>query len=298
MKKTIEFIAFVLLTLASATLAEVWRELHCFKVTRYQIKSDKKGNSAAKLHIVFLSDLHNHLYGKNNEKLLSAIREEQPDLILVGGDMLVGKAGRDWSVAAELMREMTGIAPVWCANGNHEQRMHEQPEFYGDEYWKYKRQLEEVGVHFLVNASEEIQVKGARIHLYGMELPFGCYKKGWKARPLQTKEMRERIGEADPNAYCILLAHHPLYAETYWKWGADLVLSGHLHGGIARLPFLGGVISPQFRLFPRYSGDCYEKDGRYIVVSKGLGTHTINFRFLNPAELVVLDIIPPFLYNK
>lgn len=77
-----------------------------------------------------------------------------------------------------------------------------------------------------------------------------------------------------------------------------MVLSGHLHGGIARLPLLGGVISPQFRLFPRYSGDCYEKDGKYIVVSKGLGTHTINFRFWNPAELVVLDIIPAFLYNK
>ena len=89
----------------------------------------------------------------------------------------------------------------------------------------------------------------------------------------------------ETDAYCILMAHHPLYAETYWKWGADLVLSGHLHGGIARLPLLGGVISPQFRLFPRYSGDCYEKDGKYIVVS-------------NPAELVVLDIIPAFLYNK
>ena len=69
--------------------------------------------------------------------------------------------------------------------------------------------------------------------------------------PLTTGEMEERIGSAETDAYCILMAHHPLYAETYWKWGADLVLSGHLHGGIARLPLLGGVISPQFRLFPR-----------------------------------------------
>ena len=149
-----------------------------------------------------------------------------------------------------------------------------------------------------MNGSEEIPVNGMKLRLYGMELPFGCYKKGWKVCPLTTGEMEERIGSAETDAYCILMAHHPLYAETYWKWGADLVLSGHLHGGIARLPLLGGVISPQFRLFPRYSGDCYEKDGKYIVVSKGLGTHTINFRFWNPAELVVLDIIPAFLYNK
>ena len=162
----------------------------------------------------------------------------------------------------------------------------------------YENELKKAGIHVLVNGSEEIPVNGMKLRLYGMELPFGCYKKGWKVCPLTTGEMEERIGSAETDAYCILMAHHPLYAETYWKWGADLVLSGHLHGGIARLPLLGGVISPQFRLFPRYSGDCYEKDGKYIVVSKGLGTHTINFRFWNPAELVVLDIIPAFLYNK
>ncbi len=295
MKKMTEVLMLVGVVLIVIVLAEVWRELHRFKVTRYQLQADAKYGITQKLHIVFLSDLHNHRYGKDNEELFYAIQKEKPDLILGGGDMLVGKAGRDWSVAAELMQKMTGIAPVWCANGNHEQRMHEQPEIYGEEYWKYKRNLEEAGVHFLVNASEEVQIKDTKLHLYGMELPFGCYKKGWKARKLKDEEIRERIGEADDEKYCILMAHHPFYAETYWKWGADLVLSGHLHGGIARLPFLGGVISPQFRLFPRYSGDCYEKDGKYIVVSKGLGTHTINFRFWNPAELVVLDIVPSFL---
>ena len=176
--------------------------------------------------------------------------------------------------------------------------MHEQQEIYGKEYGYYENELKKAGIHVLVNGSEEIPVNGMKLRLYGMEIPFGCYKKGWKVRPLTTGEMEERIGSAETDAYCILMAHHPLYAETYWKWGADLVLSGHLHGGIARLPLLGGVISPQFRLFPRYSGDCYEKDGKYIVVSKGLGTHTINFRFWNLAELVVLDIIPAFLYNK
>lgn len=298
MKKTTEVIAFVIVALLVAVLAEVWRELHHFKVKRYQIKTDERYKIAQKLHVVFLSDLHNHVYGTNNEKLLAAIKEEKPDAILVGGDMLVGKVGRDWKNTAQLMEELTGIAPVWYANGNHEQRMHEQPEIYGKEYWLYKDELEQAGVHFLVNDSEEIQIKNTKLCLYGLELPFACYKKGWKARKLYPEEIEEKIQMAEKEKYCILLAHHPYYADTYWEWGADLVLSGHLHGGIARLPLLGGVISPQFRLFPRYSGDCYEKDGRYIVVSKGLGTHTINFRFWNPAELVVLDIMPSFLYNE
>lgn len=291
-------IVLILVILVAVALAEVWRELHCFKVTDYQIRTSKMEKNTGKVRIAFLSDLHNHVYGKENADLLDAIREAKPDLILAGGDMLVGKIGKDWSPAAEFMKKLPQIAPVWCCNGNHEQRMHEQPEIYGKEYWYYKKELEQAGIHFLINASEEIRVNGMKLHLYGMELPFGCYKKGRNVCPLTNGEMEERIGNTDTDAYCILLAHHPLYAETYWKWGADLALSGHLHGGIARLPLIGGVISPQFRLFPRYSGDCYEKDGKYIVVSKGLGTHTINFRFWNPAELVVLDIVPSFLYNK
>ena len=86
---------------AAAVLAEVWRELHCFKITRYRIRTSKIKGDAGKVRIAFLSDLHNHVYGKENEELLLAIREAKPDLILAGGDMLVGKAGRDWTPAAD-----------------------------------------------------------------------------------------------------------------------------------------------------------------------------------------------------
>ena len=102
------------------------------------------------------------------------------------------------------------------------------------------------------------------------------------------EQIEERIGKADIAKYQILLAHNPIYTDTYLKWGADLVLSGHLHGGIVRIPGLGGVITPQFRLFPKYSGELTVKDGKSVVVSKGLGTHTIRIRFLNPADVIVL----------
>ena len=103
-------------------------------------------------------------------------------------------------------------------------------------------------------------------------------------------QIEERIGKADFSKYQILLAHNPIYTDTYLDWGADLVLSGHLHGGIVRLPGLGGMITPQFRLFPKYSGELTVKDQQSVVVSKGLGTHTIKIRFLNPAEIVVLHL--------
>ena len=168
--KTTGIIVLILMIFAAAVLAEVWRELHCFKITRYRIRTSKIKGDAGKVRIAFLSDLHNHVYGKENEELLLAIREAKPDLILAGGDMLVGKAGRDWTPAADLMKKLPQIAPVWCCNGNHEQRMHEQPEIYGKEYGYYENELKKAGIHVLVNGSEEIPVNGMKLRLYGMEL--------------------------------------------------------------------------------------------------------------------------------
>ena len=176
--KATGIIVLILVIFAAAVLAEVWRELHCFKITRYRIRTSKIKGDAGKVRIAFLSDLHNHVYGKENEELLLAIREAKPDLILAGGDMLVGKAGRDWTPAADLMKKLPQIAPVWCCNGNHEQRMHEQQEIYGKEYGYYENELKKAGIHVLVNGSEEIPVNGMKLRLYGMELPFGCYKNG------------------------------------------------------------------------------------------------------------------------
>ena len=165
--KATGIIVLILVIFAAAVLAEVWRELHCFKITRYRIRTSKIKGDAGKVRIAFLSDLHNHVYGKENEELLLAIREAKPDLILAGGDMLVGKAGRDWTAAADLMKKLPQIAPVWCCNGNHEQRMHEQQEIYGKEYGYYENELKKAGIHVLVNGSEEIPVNGMKLRLYG-----------------------------------------------------------------------------------------------------------------------------------
>lgn len=102
--------------------------------------------------------------------------------------------------------------------------------------------------------------------------------------------MEALIGKADKTEYNILLAHNPVFTPTYLGWGADLSISGHLHGGIVRIPYLGGVITPQMKLFPKYSGELTREGESAVVVSKGLGTHTIKVRFMNPAELVVIHL--------
>ena len=274
----------VLLIVLFAVAAEIRRELHSFKVTCYHVTSRKLSGLSRPLTVLFLSDLHNWKYGKNNKGLLLAIENEHPDLILIGGDMLVGKKDIAYDTALDLIRRLPALCPVYYVNGNHEQRMKEESEIYGDTYNIYKRKLEENGVVFLENASRRIRIMDTDISIAGLELPCSVYTKFRKAH-ITEKTISSMLGEPD-SCYTILLAHNPAYMDAYLKWGADIVLSGHLHGGLIRLPLIGGVVTPQGFFFPKYSGEMTREGDQTVIVSRGLGTHTINVRFLNAPELI------------
>ena len=285
---------------AGVVCMESIREQWNFNVTKYQICTSKINPHMKPKRMIFLSDLHNHEYGQNNIRLLQAVKAACPDLILIGGDMLVGKRGRSAKAALQFVSKLPKIAPVYYANGNHEQRMKENPEKYERVYERYREILQNAGVHFLENDSLELHLDGFHVRLTGLELPMETYEKFKYSHVrkedivLQVGEIRKEMldsAEEEESVYDILLAHNPTYYSAYKEWGADLVLSGHLHGGIARIPGWRGVITPQAFLFPKYSGEMTEEDGQTIIVSKGLGTHTINFRLFNIPEVVVLEFI-------
>ena len=285
---------------AGVVCMESIREQWNFNVTKYQICTSKINPHMKPKRMIFLSDLHNHEYGQNNIRLLQVVKAACPDLILIGGDMLVGKRGRSAKAALQFVSQLPKIAPVYYANGNHEQRMKENPEKYECVYERYREILQNAGVHFLENDSLELHLDGFHVRLTGLELPMETYEKFKYSHVrkedivLQVGEIRKEMldsAEEEESVYEILLAHNPTYYSAYKEWGADLVLSGHLHGGIARIPGWRGVITPQAFLFPKYSGEMTEEDGQTIIVSKGLGTHTINFRLFNIPEMVVLEFI-------
>ena len=153
-------VLIMLAVFAALITAEIWRELHSFKVTRYTIESARLPEKGKELRIVFLSDLHNREYGRENERLYQAVQAEHPDLILIGGDMLVGKDGVSYEPALRFVKRLPAICPVYYANGNHEQRMKEEPEEYSDSYIEYRTALEQSGIHFLENESRVISVSG------------------------------------------------------------------------------------------------------------------------------------------
>ena len=283
---TTEIIIGILVMAVLLIFAEIYRELHTFCVTRYQVTSPK---IAGKKTWVFLSDLHNQVYGENNCKLIDAVKKESPDLILIGGDMLVGKNGHSYEPALACVKELVKIAPVYYANGNHEERMKLKPEKYDQSYALYRETLLGLGVHLLENDSVNLCDGSKKIRLTGLEIPLECYTH-LKRKEMPAGAIEKRIGMCDAEAFQVLLAHNPSYMKEYLAWGADLILSGHLHGGMVRIPGIGGVIGPDFVLFPKYSGEMRQVGEQTVIVSKGLGTHTIHIRLFNPAEIVVLNL--------
>lgn len=239
--------------------------------------------------LVFLSDLHDKEFGKNNESLLREISRIAPDAILIGGDTMVAKEGKaKLDVTRRLIAGLSGICPIYYGNGNHEQRLRKERDTYGTLYHDFRQILKKYGVVYLSNESvwirEDIRISG--LDLQKVFYDDFCRKK------LPVSYLERRLGKAEQEGFQILLAHSPLFWDTYAQWGADLSLAGHFHGGTIRLPLVGGVMTPQYQFFHPYCAGTFEQKQHYMIVSRGLGTHSVNIRFCNKPQIAVVKLAP------
>lgn len=257
-----------------------------FRIKTYEIAS-KKINSPKPVCFVLLSDLHGITYGKDNQALVDAVNAQNPDAVLIAGDMIVRTEPGTMKPAVKLLKKLSAKYPVYYALGNHEfQMLHG---FRRELYLKYERALEKAGVCFLHNTEAMLSVGETSFIFHGLELPMEYYHK--PCSPKLTKmAMEALVGKPKSEGYHVLLAHNPKYGNTYLDWGGDLTVSGHYHGGILRINEHVGLTCPQYLLFPPYCCGDFYKDGRCMVVSAGLGEHTIPVRIHNPRELLVLRI--------
>lgn len=261
-------------------------DTHHFIIVKKEFYSDKIRQQK---RFVMLSDLHNKQYGKENAILLESIDKLHPDGILIAGDMITALKKEKFDSTILLLEKLKEKYPVYYANGNHEQKIRLYPKQYGTLYERYKEELDKIGIEPLQNARVTLWESG--IEIIGSEINHNYYKR-FKQDIMPEKYLNELLGEKDEKYYTILLAHNPEYFSQYVKWGADLIFSGHVHGGIARLPFLGGVVSPSLRLFPKYDGGIFEEGKSVMVLGRGIGTHSPNIRVFNPGELIVVDLYP------
>lgn len=261
-------------------------DLNRFVVRTRKVVSDKIKKPVT---LVFLSDLHNQCYGKENKKLLRAIAKQAPDFVVCGGDMIIGQPGRENGNAVRFMDEIARNYTCFYALGNHEYRTAVFPDTYGKMYEEYTTPLKEKGVVFLHN--EGVFLEEYNLEIKGLEIDKHFYKK-FTVVPMEDNYVEDTLGKKNEECFTLLLAHNPDYFPKYEKYGAELTLSGHLHGGLVRFPFCGGIASPAVRFFPRYNGGMYRRNGKTMIVSCGLGTHTLPVRIFNPGELTVIKIEP------
>ena len=227
--------------------------------------------------IVVLSDLHGAAFGADNADLFQAVADQAPDYIFYLGDLEDKYRGPEPDFAETVAAGLVSIAPTYYVTGNHEWAIGDVPEL--------KERLEAQGVTVLSNRFVALERGGDTVVLAGIDDPNGY------ADQKTPEELAAEVEAACPDAFWLLLAHrNNLFAERYSRLGADLVISGHGHGGIIRLPFTDGLISVERTLFPSYTAGFYEVESNDLFVSRGLGNSGPSFRLFNRPEVAVLTL--------
>ncbi len=254
-----------------------------FETSHYRIKSNKIKHG---LRIAVLADLHNCMLEDKGLLLLRKIDKEHPDLVITAGDIVDSIKGSDPTPAMKLMGMIHEQYPVIYGMGNHEKKIL-KGEHLKKERTQLIRGLHEAGLKILSDSYKYIEDTGIKISCLDLDLSYfgrGAFK------PLSAVQITEHIGEPERDRFNVLIAHDPQYFDSYSDYGADLVISGHMHGGIIRIPYFGGLVSPKLRLFPKYDAGYFERKASKMLVSKGLGCHTIQLRINDPTELMIVDL--------
>ena len=260
------------------------------EIAKYTISNEKIPKEFDNYTIVQISDLHNKSFGKDNFKLINEIDKINPEVIFITGDMVDGE-NENFHVALDLLKILTKKYKVYYITGNHEQKALIKK--YKENYKEYFKELRNIDATYLDN--EKIQIKKGKsyINLYGLTIPFKYYKYLFdedKNTDLEENFMEKSLQKINRNEYNILLSHTPFYFEDYEKWGADLILAGHVHGGIIRLPFVGGLLSPNRHFFPKYDLGRYDKNKSTMIVTKGLGGSKVLVRINCKPEIVKITL--------
>ena len=227
--------------------------------------------------VVVLSDLHGAEFGENNRALFAAVAEESPDYIVYLGDLEDSSRGSAAGYGETVAAGLAAIAPVYYVTGNHEWAIGEVPAL--------KEHLTACGMTVLSNQFLTLERNGDTLVLAGIDDPNGY------ADQKTPEELAAEVYAACGDPFWILLAHRNDHFESqYSLLGADLVLSGHGHGGIIRLPFTDGLLSTDRTLFPSYTAGLYEANGSCLFVTRGLGNSGHSFRLFNRPEVAVLTL--------
>ena len=265
-------IILVLIAAAAAFLIKDSRE--DLEISRYEVASQKLPESLDGFKIVQLSDLHGAEFGEDGMGLVEKVKELEPDIIALTGDFVTDEG--DLAAVEKLAARLTELCPVYFVSGNHE--------FGSGLAVKVRNILERAGVKYLSNEYLTINRGDDEILLGGVEDPLAY------ADMLSPDELAQKMNDAAPDAFKILLGHRNYWMTEYPELPVDLIFCGHAHGGLIRIPGVGGLIGTDRRLFPDFDAGEYN-NGRYtLIVSRGLGNSVPIPRVFNRPEIVCVEL--------
>jgi len=254
------------------------------KTVHYTVESDKL---SALVRIALITDLHSCKYGENQKNLIEAVQEQNPDIVLLGGDIFDDKVPHK---NAELtVKQLAEKYPCYYVTGNHE--------YWSREVGTIVDIIESYGVTVLSGECDTITFNGQTINICGVDDPDAeVYLADGEPIEWQLERANEAAQEAEKaigtEIFTVLLSHRPELFENYQNYDFDLVLSGHAHGGQWRIPgLLNGLYAPNQGLFPEYAGGRYDYAGGIMIVSRGLARESTPVpRIFNRPELVIVEV--------
>ncbi len=276
------FFIITIIVICIIAVAILLNGVYCnntLEISNYEIKNNK---NSAKLHFVFISDLHNKEFGDNNADLVNKIKEQNPDFITLGGDF-VTKEFVDDTCLKNLLTHLVKIAPTYCVLGNHELGLLDELDIKSD--------INNTGAILLDNESIVFEKDGEKVSIGGLS-DFPYYEFNAPDYDTAERYFWEEYANSQNDAFAILLHHQPEYIGSLLKESSvDLVLCGHTHGGLVRIPFIGGLIAPNQGFFPKYDKGEFDFNESTMIVSAGLGNSNFLPRINNCAEIMVVDVV-------
>ena len=260
------FVSFILLLIPFSYVQN-----NVLTVTGIQVESSDIPAGFDGYRIVQLSDLHNKLFGHNQQILREKVKAQHPDVIFFTGDLIDQRKGNE-EAGYTLMKEMVKIAPVYFVTGNQEWQLISEKE----------KELTEIGVRVLRNESTALSRNKETINLIGIDDPLLTETEEALEASMQTAGNRNR--------YTILLSHRPEWFSVYAEAGMDVTFTGHAHGGQIRIPFIGGLFAPGQGFFPDYTAGAHTMGSSIMIVNRGLGNSLAPQRIFNRPEIVVVEL--------
>lgn len=267
-----KWIIFIVLLLAMLLVTiKIYFDTTTFKINKEQFQSDKL-EEGTELKILQITDVHSRVFGAENSAVLEKVKELDADIIVLTGD-LIDRKTENLEIAYQLAEELVRINPdTYFVTGNHEHENLEKEAFLAG--------LKDRGIITLSNENTQFEKNGQLFNIVGVS-----------DVSTEHEDMTLAFADLDTDKYTILLSHAPIVVQKYPDVDADIVLSGHTHGGQVRLPFIGALVAPDEGLLPELQKGIYPLgDERYLYIDSGLGTSALPIRFLNQSQISLITI--------